>query len=67
MKLRHTLSDESMQASTVLHTWSEIPGLIPEADIINIFKEKGCCLKGKGKLSKDVDSTVSVSDSSDED
>ena len=41
-KLRHSLSDESMQATTVLHAWSEIPGLIPEAKIIQAFKDK-CC------------------------
>jgi hypothetical protein len=69
-KLRHTLSDESTQVSTVLHSWSEIPSLIPEADIIEMFKNKSCHLKGKEKqrkLSKDVDSTVSVSESLDED
>ena len=33
-KLRHALSDESTRASTVLNAWSEIPGLIPEAQII---------------------------------
>ena len=56
-KLRHALSDESTRASTVLHAWSEIPGLIPEADIIQLFKDKSRRLKGKGKESdtgKDV-------------
>ena len=67
MKLHHALSDESTQASTVLLAWSEIPGLIPEADIISIFKDKGGRLKGKGNQSKDVDTVVSVSDDEDED
>ena len=39
-KLRHRLSDESTRASTVLHAWSEIPGLIPESEIIQVFKDK---------------------------
>ena len=66
-KLHHALSDESTRASTILHAWSEIPGLIPEADIISIFKDKGGHLKGKGNQSKDVDTVVSVSDDEDED
>jgi hypothetical protein len=39
-KLRHRLSDESTCALTVLHAWSEIPGLIPESEIIQVFKDK---------------------------
>ena len=39
-KLQHRLSDESTCASTVLHAWSEIPGLIPESEIIQMFKDK---------------------------
>jgi len=39
-KLQHTLSDESTRATTVLNAWSDIPGLIPEADIIQVFKDK---------------------------
>jgi hypothetical protein len=46
-KLRHSLSDESTRAATVLHAWSEIPGLIPEADIIQVFKDKCRRLNGK--------------------
>ena len=60
-KLRHALSDESTRASTVLHAWSEIPGLILEADIIEVFKEKGRRLKGKdkrGKKNKDTERVV---------
>lgn len=46
-KLRHSLSDESTRATTVLHAWSEIPGLIPEAEIIQAFKDKCRRLNGK--------------------
>jgi hypothetical protein len=68
-KLWHTLSDDSTQASTILHAWSEIPGLISEADIIEVFKDKGCHLKGVNKqgISKDTESIVLDSGSEDED
>ena len=46
-KLHHALSEESTWASTVLYAWSEIPGLIPEADIIQVFKDKCQCLNRK--------------------
>ena len=66
-KLRHALSDESTRASTVLHAWSEIPGLIPEAEIIEVFKDKARRLKGKNKV-KDIESiVVSGVESEDED
>ena len=39
-KLRHALSDESTRAATVLHSWHGIPELIPDAEIIQMFKEK---------------------------
>ena len=39
-KLRHNLSDESTRAATILHSWSQIPGLIPHSEIIQVFKDK---------------------------
>jgi hypothetical protein len=39
-KLRHNLSDESTCAATVVHSWSNIEGLIPERDIIKLFQDK---------------------------
>ena len=48
-KLRHGLSDDSTRAATVLHAWSEIPGLIPEDDILQLFQDKCRRLKDKGK------------------
>jgi hypothetical protein len=62
-KLRHGLSDESTCASTVLHAWSKIPGLIPESEIIQVFKDKCCRLKG----GKETDKDVTVVDSDDGD
>jgi hypothetical protein len=68
-KLRHARSDDSTQASTVLHAWSEIPSLIPEADIIQLFKDKSRHLKGKGKerdTGKDIHIYSDSGDSSEE-
>jgi hypothetical protein len=61
--------DDSTQASTILHAWSEIPSLIPEANIIEVFKDKGRRLKGVNKqvTSKDTESIVLDSGSEDED
>ena len=56
-KLRHGLSDASTCTSTVLHAWSKIPGLIPESEIIQVFKDKCCRLKtGKDIMVIDSDS-----------
>ena len=49
-----------MHASTVLHAWSKIPGLIPESEIIQIFKDK--CHHSKTGKEKDKDVTVVDSD-----
>ena len=62
-KLRHRLSDDSTRASTVLHGWSKIPGLIPEGEIIQVFKDK--CRRSKTGKEKDRDVTVVVSDEGD--
>jgi hypothetical protein len=39
-KMQHSLSDESMQAATVLGSWCSLPGAIPCDEIITVFKEK---------------------------
>ncbi|TDL14569.1 hypothetical protein BD410DRAFT_733876, partial [Rickenella mellea] len=39
-KRRHALSDESMRAATVLSSWLDVEGLVPEAQIIEHFREK---------------------------
>ena len=56
-KLRHALLNDSTRASTILHAWSQIPGLIPEADIIEVFKDKCRRLKGKDKQGKTTQDT----------
>jgi len=40
LKLRHSLSDESTRASTVLGSWTELEGVIPYVEVIQRFKDK---------------------------
>ncbi|KAI0709143.1 hypothetical protein C8Q76DRAFT_599357, partial [Earliella scabrosa] len=37
-KRRHNLSDESVRSATVLNAWSKVPGLLPEAMILDMFQ-----------------------------
>ena len=60
-KLWHGLSDKSTCTSTVLHAWSEIPGLILKNEIIQVFKDK--CHRLKTGKDKDSDILVVESDS----
>ena len=39
-KLRHSLSDTSTRAATVLGSWMSLEGAIPTADIVRMFKDK---------------------------
>ncbi|KIM35089.1 hypothetical protein M413DRAFT_48960, partial [Hebeloma cylindrosporum] len=39
-KIRHSLSDKSARAATVLGSWSSLEGVIPKAHIIQLFKDK---------------------------
>ena len=39
-KHQHNLSDESTHAVTVLGLWANIEGLIPEANIVKMFRDK---------------------------
>jgi hypothetical protein len=49
-KMRHSLSDESTRAATVLSSWHTMPDLIPRNEIVSVFKDKSKCpKKGKGK------------------
>ncbi len=46
LKLRHNLSDESTRAATVLGAWTKVPGLVPESDVVEVFRNKR--KRGKG-------------------
>ncbi|EIW52247.1 uncharacterized protein TRAVEDRAFT_136039, partial [Trametes versicolor FP-101664 SS1] len=39
-RLRHSLSDESVRTGTVLGSWSDIPELVPEAEVVSLLTEK---------------------------
>ena len=62
-KYRHALSEESTRAATLLNSWSTIPGLIPEAEIIQSFKDKSRRL-GKKKQGSNI-SVVTTDDGMD--
>ena len=38
-RLRHSLSDASVRASTLLGSWASIPALVPETDVVNLIRE----------------------------
>jgi hypothetical protein len=39
-KMRHSLSDESTQAASVVGSWCDFPGAVPHKDIMRVFKDK---------------------------
>lgn len=39
-KRRHSLNDESTRAATILSSWAQVGGLIPEGEILSTFREK---------------------------
>ena len=45
-KMRHSLSDETTRAASVLGAWCDLPGAIPREDIMEVFKEKSKWPKG---------------------
>ena len=51
-KLRHSLSDKSARAATVLCSCSSLEGMIPKAHIIQLFKDKSKWPKKKQKTAK---------------
>jgi len=51
-KLRHSLSDSSACAATILASWSKLEGVIPKVTIIDLFKNKYKCLKKKKKMAR---------------
>jgi hypothetical protein len=39
-RMRHSLSNESTRAATVLSSWMAVPGMVPESDIIQALRTK---------------------------
>ena len=50
-RLRHSLSDASVRANTVLGSWAGIPGLVDEKEMIALLADK----KGKRRASGTTD------------
>ena len=48
-RLRHSLSDASVRASTLLGSWASIPALVPETDVITLIRELSDRRRAKGK------------------
>ena len=53
--MRHSLSDESTRAATVLSSWCDFPSAIPQEQIISMFRDKSKRPKGKGKEVADAE------------
>jgi hypothetical protein len=51
-KLRHSLSDDSTRASTVLGSWGSLEGEIPQEEIVQVFRNKRKRQKKKQKLAE---------------
>lgn len=63
-KRRHALSDESTRAATVLSSWASLSGLIPEEEILQVFRDK--CKrpkKGKSNAGEAVEDAIVVDES----
>ena len=62
-KMRHSLSDESTRAASVLGSWCDLPGAVPCEEIMTVFKDKGKRPKNNNVTaaasSEDVDMTWS--------
>ena len=58
--MRHSLSDESTRAATVLRSWCDFPSAVPREEIISIFHDKSKRPKGKGKEVVNVEGNASA-------
>jgi hypothetical protein len=59
-KMRHSLSDESTRAASVLGSWCNLPEAILMSDIIEKFKEKSKRGKKKEVETTDADDVIEV-------
>jgi hypothetical protein len=56
--MRHSLSDETTRAASVLGAWCDLPGAVPHDEVIAIFRDKA-------KRPKDNNITVTGSEDPD--
>ena len=54
-KMRHSLSNESTQAASILGAWCDLPGAVPRDEIIAVFHEKGKQPKGNNIIVSTTD------------
>ncbi len=54
-KRHHALSNESVRASTVVSSWADVDGAIPESKMIAMFKDKSSRTRNNPQPVYDVD------------
>ena len=62
-KMRHSLSDESTRAASVLGAWCDLSGAVPWNEIMAVFSEKGKQPKGNNiivSMTDDDDSMITT-------
>lgn len=59
-RMRHSLSDESTRAATVLSSWLSVPGLVPEMEISQVFRDKAKRKKADNDISTTIDIDADV-------
>jgi hypothetical protein len=62
--MRHSLTDESTRAATVLSSWCTFPELVPRSEIVSIFKEKSSRMGSKAAKAKSKGKDISTTDTS---
>ncbi len=55
LKHCHVLTDESTRAAVVLRAWSEVPSIVVERDILELYNNK--CRRSKG-----IDTSVATAE-----
>lgn len=57
-RLRHSLNEESVRTSTVLGSWANIPGLVPEEEIVEFIKTSSRRPRAAGAAQTDSNGPV---------
>ena len=58
--MHHSLSDESTRAASILGAWCDLPGAVPQDEIITVFCEKGKQPKGNNIIVLTTDDDVMI-------
>ena len=54
-KMRHSLSDKSVRAATVIGSWAGLPEMVPHVEIVKAFNDKGKRPKDDGHAETPVE------------